>query len=86
MDSPLYESDGYWRGPIWAPPTLILTDGLRRAGESALAADIARRFCNLCRQSGFAENYDAVSGAPLRDRAYTWTASVFFELLRGEQV
>ena len=27
--------------------------------------------------SGFAENFDAVTGEGLRDRSYTWTASVF---------
>ena len=31
-DSPRYESDGYWRGPIWAPSTYLIVDGLRRGG------------------------------------------------------
>ncbi len=78
--SPLYQEDGYWRGPIWAPSTLILVDGLRQAGETALATDIARRFCNLAKKEGFAENYNAVTGVALRDRAYTWTSSVFLIL------
>lgn len=80
INSPLYSSDGYWRGPIWAPPTMIIADGLYQAGEVALAVEIARRFCNLCKHSGFAENFDAVAGTPLRDRAYTWTSSVFLSL------
>jgi glycogen debranching enzyme len=78
--SPLYQPDGYWRGPIWAPSTYILYDGLRRSGETALARDIAQRFCRLCAKSGMAENFDARTGAPLRDKAYTWTASVFLLL------
>ncbi len=82
-DSPLYEADGYWRGPIWAPPTLILALGLRAAGEAELAGEIAGRFCRLCRQAGsFAENFDALTGAPLCDPAYTWTSSTFL-LLAG---
>lgn len=80
VESPLYDPDGYWRGPIWAPPTMIIADGLRRAGETELAKEIARRFCNLCKKSGFAENYDAKTGEPLRDKAYTWTSSVFLSL------
>jgi glycogen debranching enzyme len=80
VHSPLYEDDGYWRGPIWAPSTLLLVDGLRACGETALAAGVARRFCDLARQSGFAENYNARTGEPLRDRAYTWTSSVFLIL------
>lgn len=75
-----YESDGYWRGPIWAPSTLIIVDGLERGGRESLAGDIARRFCALVSRSGMAENFDALTGEGLRDRAYTWTASVFLVL------
>jgi len=78
--SPLYEPDGYWRGPIWAPSTYILYDGLLSCGETDMAHDIARRFCRLCAKSGMAENFDALAGAPLRDKAYTWTSSVFLML------
>jgi hypothetical protein len=82
IDSAAYESDGYWRGPIWAPSTLLVENGLRRAGETELADAIAERFLALCERSGFAENFDAVTGEGLRDRAYTWTASVYLVLAR----
>ncbi|HET6557254.1 MAG TPA: trehalase family glycosidase [Prolixibacteraceae bacterium] len=78
--SKLYEDDGYWRGPIWAPTTLILIEGLNRCGEEQLAKEIARKFCDMCNKSGFAENFDSLTGAPLRDPAYTWTTSVFMVL------
>lgn len=79
-DSPLYEADGYWRGPIWAPTTLLLWDGLCRQGETALAADLSRRFLRLCATSGMAENFDAISGAGLRDRAFAWTSAAWLWL------
>lgn len=72
-----YESDGYWRGPIWAPSTMIIEEGLRRGGHVALADTVNQRFRALCEESGFAENFDAITGEGLRDRAYTWTASVY---------
>jgi glycogen debranching enzyme len=75
-----YRPDGYWRGPIWAPSTLMIVSGLADAGEKKLARDIAERFCVMCGHSGFAENFDALTGAGLRDRAYTWTASAFLVL------
>ena len=77
-------ADGYWRGAIWAPPIAIITDGLRAAGETELAGVIARRFCDLCVKSGFAENYNAKTGEGLRDPAYTWTSSIFLLLASGE--
>jgi glycogen debranching enzyme len=78
-----YESDGYWRGPIWAPSTVLIESGLRASGYVELADDVSRRFRTLCERSGFAENFDAVTGAGLRDRAYSWTASAYL-ILAGE--
>ncbi|MFW6061731.1 MAG: amylo-alpha-1,6-glucosidase [Planctomycetota bacterium] len=75
-----YETDGQWRGPIWAPATYLLCDGLRRSGQQGLAGEIARRFCKMCRQSGFAANFDAETGQPVRAGAHAWTASVFLLL------
>jgi glycogen debranching enzyme len=80
VKSPLYQSDGYWRGPIWAPSTMIIIDGLAAAGELEFARDLARKFCDMAARSGMAENYDAITGDGLRDRAYTWTSSVFLIL------
>ena len=78
--SPVYRPDGYWRGPIWAPSTALLVDGLERCGEHELAALTAHKFADLCRANGFAENFDALTGEGQRDLAYTWTASVFLTL------
>lgn len=78
--SPFYISDGYWLGPIWAPSTLIIVDGLRACGETELARSISRKFCAMAARSGMAENFDALTGEGLRDRAYSWTSSVFLVL------
>jgi glycogen debranching enzyme len=78
-----YEADGYWRGPIWAPSTVLIESGLRTSGYTELADTVSERFRALCELSGFAENFDAVTGEGLRDRAYSWTASAYL-LLAGE--
>lgn len=75
-----YLADGYWRGPIWAPSTIFIVEGLLKVGETELAYDIVEKFSKLIRKSGFAENFDAQTGEGLRDKAYTWTASVFLLL------
>ena len=76
--SPKYEPDGYWRGPIWAPSTYLIFDGLVDAGEIKPAKVIAERFCDMCvKDPGFWENYDALTGKGLRCPGYTWTAAVF---------
>lgn len=80
VDSPFYNPDGYWRGPIWAPSTMLLVEGVAAAGDRELAAEVARRFCAMLDRSGMAENFDALTGQGLRDRAFTWTSSVFLIL------
>jgi Trehalase len=85
VTSPHYAGDGYWRGPIWAPATVLVEDGLRRAGHTGLADEVSRRFRALCEKSGFAENFDAETGAGLRDRAYTWTAAGYLILAAADE-
>jgi putative isomerase len=80
-ESPLYRADGYWRGPIWAPTTALLVDGLAACGAKDLAVETVRRFARTCRANGFAENFEATSGRALRDPAYTWTSSAFLSLV-----
>lgn len=78
--SPYYRDDGYWRGPIWAPTTFIMTEALQAVGKNEFAKDIAVRFCRMANKSGMAENFHAQTGQGLRDLAFTWTSSVFLIL------
>ncbi|MFD2446651.1 amylo-alpha-1,6-glucosidase [Bacillus sp. CGMCC 1.16607] len=80
IDSPYYRQDGYWRGPIWAPSTMLIVDGLQAVGERDLARKIAGKYCAMANQSGMAENFNALTGEGLRDPAFTWTSSVFLIL------
>jgi putative isomerase len=79
-DSSEYKDRGYWRGSIWAPSTMLAISGLEDIGQDELVKTIARGFCDMCQKSGFAENFDAKSGAGYFDPAYTWTSSVFMIL------
>jgi putative isomerase len=77
LTSKYYTPDGYWRGPIWAPATMLLAEGLDSAGEHALAEKVREDFCLMAQQNGMYENFDAITGAGLRDPAYTWTSSTY---------
>jgi hypothetical protein len=83
LSSARYESDSYWRGPIWAPTTYIIVDGLARGGYKSLAKKIACNFCNMIRDKarGNYENFDALTGMGLRSPGYSWTASVHLLLI-----
>jgi glycogen debranching enzyme len=76
-NSRFYEADGYWRGPIWAPTTLLIVEGLLAQNERRSACEIMQKYQHLCETSGMAENFDALSGAGLRDKAFAWTSAVY---------
>jgi len=80
IDSKFYVADGYWRGPIWAPNTFWLYEGLKSCGETAFAKKVALNYCEMCRKNGFAENFEATTGKALRDSGYSWTISVYLLL------
>ncbi len=80
LDSGFYDDASYVRGPIWAPPNLIIYDGLRHVGASKLAATIRHGFCSLCVEQGMAENFNGRTGKAQRDPAYTWTPGAFLAL------
>ena len=77
LTSKRYTPDGYWRGPIWAPSTMILTDGLDHIGQRKLADRLRKAFCRMAQEHGMSENFDPLTGDGLRDPAYTWTSSVY---------
>jgi hypothetical protein len=66
--------------PIWAPLTCLRTLASRLSVSTHLRSGSPKRFAESRRRSGFAENFDALTGADLRDRAYTGTASVYLLL------
>jgi len=80
-----FDPNGYWRGPIWAPSTLLIVDGLVALGERGTARQISKRFCDMVLAEGMAENFHPKTGKGLCDPAYTWTASVF-QILAHEYV
>ncbi len=80
LDSPLYEEDGYWRGPIWAPTTMLIVDGLYNMGEVKFAKEIAQKFCRMTSNEGMNENYNPTTGEALEEGAFTMTAGVFLVL------
>lgn len=78
LNSPKYQYDGYWRGPIWAPPSYQIFLGLYEAGEIELAKIIAERFCTMCvNDPSFSENYDAPTGKGVQAPGVSWTPAVF---------
>ncbi len=80
IDSPLYEEDAYWRGPIWAPTTLLLLKLLKSAGSMNWHKTWPGDSLTSANMADSPENFHAETGEGLRDLAHTWTSSVFIHL------
>lgn len=81
VKSPNYQSDGYWRGPIWAPVMLMFTSVLKEMNETEFHEELVKRFFKCMKVNGMAENFDAKKGKGLVDPAFAWTASVYLHYL-----
>lgn len=82
--SVLYKEDGYWLGPIWAPVTYLFYDALLENGFTITANRVRDKFLEVTKTGGMAENFDPFSGQGLVDTSFTWTSSVFLELLKDK--
>ncbi|WP_099361383.1 amylo-alpha-1,6-glucosidase [Fredinandcohnia onubensis] len=79
--SPFYKENGYWLGPIWAPVTYLFIDSLKSFGYSEIGERIREKYLNLTLVGGMAENFDPHNGTGLVDTSFTWTSSVFLQLM-----
>jgi hypothetical protein len=59
----------------------LVADGLAAAGLAAEAAAVRDGTLDLVRDAGFAEYFDALTGAPCGAGDFSWTAAVTLDLL-----
>lgn len=82
--SPLFEPEGYWRGPVWPAPMFLLITALREAGYPEMAARLREKFFQLVARGGMAENFQPQTGAGLSDTGFSWTAAVYLLLSEAD--
>ena len=81
-----FDPKRYWRGPVWLIVNYMIADGLRAAGQTAVADRIVDDSLRLIRKGGFAEYYDPNTGEPCGGGRFTWTAAMVLEFLAQDGV
>ena len=88
VDSPLFDSKRYWRGPIWAPTNWLIYHGLKNYGFHETAAIVRSDLIELVRTLGFYENFESQKSRAATLTAgygggdFSWTAACTLDLLR----
>ena len=83
-DHQAFESQRYWRGPVWAIMNHMVISGLEDAGLFDLAARVRNDTINLINERGMAEYFDPRDGDGLGGMDFSWTAAVYLDLNRAE--
>ena len=83
-DNPKYDSNGYWRGPIWLDQTYYGIKAYRNYGydkkADAYTRQVFDRLQGLTADAPIHENYDTHTGAPLQASHFSWSASCLLML------
>ena len=71
-----FESQRYWRGPVWLHINWMIAEGLSDYGYDDLAERVKQATRKCVDESGFYEYFDAMSGAGCGGDRFSWTAAV----------
>jgi hypothetical protein len=80
---PAFESQRYWRGPVWAVVNWMIARGLREAGEAEAGKLVETDTRRLIGDAGFSEYFDPTNGDGIGGKTFSWTAAI--DLLLGER-
>jgi glycogen debranching enzyme len=80
-ESPFFDGDGYWRGPMWPVATFIFVEALRANGYEKESSSLARDFLKHVEAVGNFENYRADDGRGVRDTSIAWTSTCVLSFL-----
>ena len=83
LDSPDFDPERYWQGPVWMNTNWLIMDGLKRYGYTDHVDALRETSLEMVEKGGFAEYFDPNSGEPLGARGFSWTAALTVDLLKN---
>jgi len=83
FDDPAFDSNEYWRGPVWLNVSYLAMIALFRYGYETEAEELKVKTLELASSDhGLWEYYDSKTGAGLNVYQFGWSAALFMEALR----
>lgn len=81
LDSPWFNPENYWLGPVWINTNWLLIHGLACAGRADLAARLTRLTLDLVKRSGYREYFNPLTGQGYGTDSFSWTAALTIDLV-----
>jgi len=84
MQSPSYDPEMMWRGPVWININYLFIEALSRIGEASLANRLRDKTLDLVNShQDMHEYYNSQTGLPSGEAApmFSWTAAAYIDLL-----
>jgi hypothetical protein len=74
----------YWRGPVWININWLLAQGLDRYGYEDHARHLRKAIVSLCRDEGFYEYFDPLTGTGRGSDLFSWTAALLLDVMKDD--
>ena len=90
VDSPLFDSKRYWRGPVWPQMNWMIHHGLKEYGFEDTARIVKADLIELVGKLGFYEYFESqkILAQSLKTgyggNDFSWTAACTLDLMHGE--
>lgn len=81
LKNELFDSEKYWRGPIWININWFLWKGFAKCGMTERAEEIRKAILDLVAKEGFREYYSPLTGKGLGAKDFAWSAALTIDLL-----
>jgi hypothetical protein len=75
----------YWRGPVWLNINWFLMHGLEDYGYREHADRLRRSIIELCREEGFHEYFDPITGQGHGSDLFSWSAALLIDVLADKK-
>lgn len=81
LDSPWFNPENYWLGPVWVNTNWMVAHGLAAYGYGDLAARLREDTLSLVADQGYREYFNPLTGEGYGTANFSWTAALTIDLL-----
>jgi glycogen debranching enzyme len=81
MNSPWFNPENYWLGPVWVNTNWMVSHGLAAYGFAELARSVRNQTLELVRRGGYREYFNPRTGEGYGTDSFSWTAALTIDLV-----